>query len=424
MKKKTFSKINLDIYEETLSNGLKIFVVPKKGNNIYVTYTAKYGSDILEFTKNSKKIEVVPGIAHFLEHKVFEVKDKIEPFSFYSKNGADCNASTNHEKTTYMFSSTDKLKENLEYLLDFVEEPYFTDENVEKEKGIIKEEITMISDNPFSKLNDTSLYNSFNIHPIKNSIGGKVSDIEKITKEMLYDVYDSFYTPSNMFIVITGNVDPDDVVEIIKNKEEKRKINKIDVTVKKYDEKDSVFKEEETLYLPVSIPKVSVNIKINMVNNTDYPLFLKRCALFHFFEIKFGSTSLFAEKLKEEGIITEGFGINLSKTDNHFLFNILGESEKIEILASKIKEELKNTLIDEKEVERKNKVLISSSIYMSDSVFGINNKIVSNIIDYGNCIEDVEMLKKLTPKVYKEIIDNTDFSNMSTVIIKKEKDKI
>ena len=420
MIKKELKDLDLTLYEETLSNGLKIYIVPKKGNNIYVTLTAKYGSDILEFKNVNKDIKVVPGIAHFLEHKVFEVKDKIEPFAFYSKNGADCNASTTHEKTTYMFSSTDKLSENLNYLLDFVLEPYFTDENVEKEKGIIKEEITMIADNPFSKLNDTSLYNSFNIHPIKNSIGGKVEDIEKINKEMLYDVYNSFYNPNNMFIVVTGNVDEKEVIEIIKENQKKKKFNEYDTEIKEYEEKDNVFKKEETIYLPVSIPKLSVNIKINIENNTDYPLFLKRCALFHFFQIKFGSTSIFQEKLKKEGLITEDFGLNMVKTDKHFLFMILGESDNIELLKDKILEELKDTRIDDVDIERRNKVLVSSAIYMSDSVFGINNKIVNNIIDYNEYIEDIPMIKKLTPKVVKEIISKTDFSNVSTVIVKKE----
>ena len=136
MKKTPLYNLDINIYEETLDNGLKVFVVPKKDiNNIYVTFSTNYGSIQNEFIPiNENKMRKFPdGIAHFLEHKVFEQKSGEDPFNFFSKTGSDCNANTSNFKTTYLFVTQEKIKENLNYLLDFVQEPYFTDENVEKE---------------------------------------------------------------------------------------------------------------------------------------------------------------------------------------------------------------------------------------------------------------------------------------------------
>ena len=151
MKKIDYKGLQLDVFYEKLDNGLEIFILPKKNvNNIYVTFSTKYGSNIIEFKPIDKKeiIKVPIGIAHFLEHKMFEQKDGTDIFSFYSERGADCNANTNYTKTSYLFSSPNFLEENLNMLLDYVQEPYFTDDNVEKEKGIITQEIKMYQDMP------------------------------------------------------------------------------------------------------------------------------------------------------------------------------------------------------------------------------------------------------------------------------------
>ena len=221
MKCTSLKNLDLDIYHGTLSNGLRYYIVPKKANNnFYVTLSTDYGSNQIEFIPyGEKKLKKVPaGIAHFLEHKMFESEDDVDPFSLFDQNGANANASTDNVKTTYLFSGTTNFEENLKILLNYVNKPYFTDENVEKEKGIINQEIDMCDDSCVRKAYDHILANTF----IKNSIRiptiGTKESIDTITKEDLYTCYNTFYQPSNMFLVITGNVDVEKTNNIKKSK--------------------------------------------------------------------------------------------------------------------------------------------------------------------------------------------------------------
>ena len=171
MKKIPLTELDTNIFFEKLDNGLEVYVVPKKNiNNIYATFTTKFGSRTNEFVPLGEKdfIKNYPeGIAHFLEHKAFEQKDGIDPFPFFSANGCDSNASTDRFKTSYLFAGPNHFKENMNYLLDFVQEPYFTDENVEKEKGIIEQEIKMYKDQPFREGYDRVILNSFVKNPVR-----------------------------------------------------------------------------------------------------------------------------------------------------------------------------------------------------------------------------------------------------------------
>src|SRR5574344_360108 len=193
MKKTAINNLDLDLYYELLDNGLEIFVVPKKdSNNIYTTFTTKYGSTTNKFKINNELIEVPNGIAHFLEHKMFEQKDGIDPFTQFNNNGANANAYTDYNQTTYLFSSPNKFEENMKILLDIVCNPCFTDKNVEKEKGIIVQELKMYENNQFRKGFSKIVENAFNNHPIRIQVGGTIESVESITKEELYKCYETF----------------------------------------------------------------------------------------------------------------------------------------------------------------------------------------------------------------------------------------
>ena len=214
------------VYHETLDNGLNVYAIRKKDFSLCTAhFITKFGGLDLEFVPiNEDKMTKFPaGIAHFLEHKLFEQESGEDPFAFYTKNGADANANTSHQKTTYLFSGTGNLEKNLKYLLDFVQKPYFTDENVEKEKGIIEQEIKMYDDVPYWKLYDSTLNNAFHVHPLKYPIAGTVETINKITKDDLYTCYNTFYHPSNMFLTIVGNFDPEKVIKTIRSNQKKKK---------------------------------------------------------------------------------------------------------------------------------------------------------------------------------------------------------
>ena len=217
MKKNNIKFFNETLYEETLENGMKVYIIPNDNVlDTFVTFTAKYGGCNYEFKYNNKFVKLPNGVAHFLEHKMFEQKNRVEPFTFFGRTGTYSNAATNYHNTYYIFAGNNNFKENLNYLLDFVQDPYFTDENVEKEKGIIAQEIKMYDDIPDRIIYEKNIYNLFNNNPIRYSIGGSVEDITKITKEDLKKAYDVFYQPSNMFITITGKVNPNEAIEIIK----------------------------------------------------------------------------------------------------------------------------------------------------------------------------------------------------------------
>ena len=184
MKKIELKSIDETIYYEKLENGLDVYLYNKEGcTNNYVTFTTKFGSVYDEFVPiNEKKMISVPfGVAHFLEHKVFVQEHDPQPEEFFAQSGALCNAYTTFKNTTYLFSGPNNLKENIEFLLDYVQSPYFTEENVESEKGIITQEIHMCDDNPTDLLYERIRQNTFHQNPFKESIIGTVKDINKIT---------------------------------------------------------------------------------------------------------------------------------------------------------------------------------------------------------------------------------------------------
>ncbi len=410
---------DLDLYEETLDNGLKINIVPKSNvNNIYVTFSTKYGSVHDTFIPiNKNEFYKVPmGVAHFLEHKVFEQADGKDPFTFFSSNGADANASTSYYKTTYLFSGPTHFKQNLNFLLNYVQAPYFTDENVEKEKGIITQEIKMLKDNPNWQLYDKSLSNSFINHPIKYPIGGTVESIAKITKDDLYTCYNTFYHPSNMFITITGKVDPKKTISYIKENQEKKKFASFKpIVLKEYDEPDNVALEYEEINKDVSIPKASLCYKISSKN---YDINRLSIYLNTYFSLLVGNTSFLVEQLKKEKLISNGINFDVVSTDKHLLYMVEFESEKYQEVLERLKDVIGKQRITSEELNRKKKAFRSSCIYRSDNIFAINNRINNNIINYDEIIKDeFALIDSLNMEELNDILDNISFKETCVVVI-------
>ena len=427
MKKNSLDKMDLDIYEETLDNGMNVYIIPKENvNGFYVTLSTNYGSIHDEFVPIGKKalVKVPMGVAHFLEHKVFEQKDGKDPFSFYSERGCDANANTSNYKTTYLFSGTSSLHDCLNYLLDYVQSPYFTDENVEKEKGIIEQEIKMYDDSPYYKLYDGVIYNAFVNHPIKYPIAGTIESINKITKEDLYTCYNTFYHPQNMYLVITGNVDPKEMIDLIKLNQSKKEYKKIEeIKIKTYEEPDNVAIKSKHDYFDVQIPKVSIGYKIKNsfnLNINDFKFYLNIL-----FNIKFGSTSEFSEQLKEEKLITGDMDISIVNTDKHVLVTLINESENVDEVIKKIEEEIKDLNISKEDFNRKIKIKKSASIFKSDSIYALNNKIMSNIINYGKIIyNEYEKIEEFTYEEMNKIIKELNLENKTIYIIDKIETKV
>lgn len=411
------------VYYEKLDNGLEVYLYTKETmHNNYVTFTTKYGSVYNEFAPiGESKIKTFPkGIAHFLEHKVFVQKEDPQPMEFFARSGSVCNAYTTFKNTSYLFYATENLIENINYLLDYVQNIYLTEESVESEKGIITEEIHMYEDSPSDVLAEKIRLNTLSNNPYKDSIIGTVKDIESITKEDLETCYYTFYNPSNMFMVITGNFNPEEIINTIKENQSKKNFEKEDkIKIKEFKEEDKVVKEKEIINIPTNIPKVAYTLKIPLKNIkiTRRKLHLYMYILF---TTLFDETSTFDEETKKYGIINNTTYVSLMNTDTHLLISLINETPKYDDFINKVKERLSNLKISKEDFNRKKKVLISNEIFAYENIENINDIIIDNII-YDGKLEDnpIEIIEDLTIKELEELIDKLNITNTSTIILKK-----
>ena len=216
MDKKLYPRIGEEVIWETLDNGLPVCIVPKQGfSRKYALFATRYGGMDMRFELNGQWLDTPAGIAHYLEHKMFDTKDG-NALQELAKNGAEPNAFTSNAITCYYFDSTEKFYENLEILLSFVSVPYFTDESVEKEQGIIGQEIGMIEDNPEWQVYKQMMQALYRSSPARTPVAGSVESISHITAQTLYDCHKAFYTPANMCLVVVGDVDPETVLATAK----------------------------------------------------------------------------------------------------------------------------------------------------------------------------------------------------------------
>lgn len=417
---KEFDKLDISLYSEVLPNGLEVYIVPvNKNNNIYATFSSKFGSRMCEFEVDGKMIKVPLGIAHFLEHKAFEQPDGTDPFTYFSERGANANANTNYDKTTYLFSGTNFFEENMNYLLDYVQSPYFTDENTEKEKGIIVQEYEMYQDKPFTRLYEGLLKNSFINDAIKYPIIGTVKSINSITKEQLYSCYNTFYHPSNMFVVVTGNVAPEEALEIIKKNQDNKPFEaSSNINIKKFKELEKVEKTFEEIQMDITISKVLIGYKFNIsklkkLYNEKYMDYIVLL-----FDILFGSSSRINEELHDKKIIYGDIMMDYVEAGDYCLFMVGCETDKKDEFIEKVTTATNNIFVTKDELERKKKVLIGSRIALSDDIFSINDKIMANIIKYGYPICNAyEIITSLNIDEMNKIIKELSFENKSIFVI-------
>jgi len=430
MKKTPLKNLDLDLYTEKLDNGLTVYIIPNnKVNNIYAQYTTKYGSVDNKFVPigETEMIEVPKGIAHFLEHKVFEQEDGSDAFDFFGERGADANANTSNYRTTYLFSGCESFYENLDFLQSYVESPYFTDKNVEKEKGIIIQEIGMYKDSPGSVLYENLLYNTIAEHPFRYSVIGTEESVSSITKEDLYMCYNTFYHPSNMFITVTGNVDPEEVLNHIKEHQDKRNMEEAKkIEMPTYEEPDQVYKEYDEKKMNVSMPRFGLAYKFNVekiLEKTKLPINTISKYISIYFGLKGDSTSLLHEELENEGAINYGFGYDGTYLDKHVVSMVHGMARDPKYVIDRIKESLKVFDVKEEDLKRKIKASISNLIIESDNIYDMNEKVLSDVINYGDVVTNqIERVQEYDFNILKEIFDELNFDNSSIYIIYPQND--
>lgn len=311
MKQHYYDVIDETVYEHELQNGLRLFVIPKPGfQKTFVTYTTQFGSLDSRFKPLGKDefVTVPDGVAHFLEHKLFE-KEEEDLFTAFAEENAQANAYTSFDRTSYLFSATDHLENNIKRLLTMVETPYFTKETVDKEKGIIAEEIKMYQEQPGYKLMFNTLRAMYEKHPIRVDIAGSVESIYDITKDDLYLCYETFYHPSNMVLFVVGDVEPQYIVDIVEEHENLRdKTNQPKIERALIDEPKSVNQHVVSEEMKLQSPKLMLGFKNQPLDESPEKYVQRDLEMTFFYELIFGEETEFYQELLNDDLIDETFG--------------------------------------------------------------------------------------------------------------------
>ncbi|WP_312115381.1 EF-P 5-aminopentanol modification-associated protein YfmH [Brevibacillus reuszeri] len=401
METTVFEQVNETLYHEKLGNGLQVYLVPKKGfSKTYAVFTTRYGSIDSHFrTRGGEEINVPDGIAHFLEHKMFEKKDR-DVMHEFSKNGASCNAFTSFNRTAYLFSCTDNLNDNLNLLLDYVQEPYFTDASVEKEKGIIGQEITMYDDNPDWKVYMNLLKAMYQKYPINIEIAGTIETISHITKEYLYQCYETFYHPANMLLLVVGSFEPEAMMKLIRENQSAKEFPPAPQITRVFPEEPAEPAEAKVeAFLTVGLPKCMIGIKERENGLTKEALLKRDLTTKLILDLAFGTSSAVYERLYDSGLITESFDFDYSCEQDYAYTIIGGDTPDPDKLFETIKaeiEQLKQNGIDQDDFERAKRKKIGNFLRSLNSVEYIANQFTSFKFNGNDLFSVVPTLESIT----------------------------
>lgn len=404
MNRQVYENIDEEIYFKELESGLKVYYVPKLGyKKQYALFSTNYGSIDRAFKKDGELIKLPDGTAHFLEHKLFEEPDKNISEQF-SDLGLEANAFTNFSQTSYLFSGTENFYEGLELLVKFVQNPYFTDENVEKEKGIIEQEIKMYDDMAPWKVFFNCMNGMYNKHPIKIDIAGTVESIGEINRDELYKAYNTFYHPNNMVLFIIGDLDFDEIIGLIESVERKD-YEEFEVERIMEEENDDINRGLVEESMLTSRPVFNIGIKDTDLNKHGADLIRSSIVTNFVLDILFGNSSKFYNELYDEGLIDGSFGAYYSGKETYGHSLIVGESDRPREVYDRILGEIKKEprlLIKEEDFIRVKNNEIGGFLMGLNSIEFIGNLFTEfyfsdfMMFDYLKLVESIE---------YDEIID-------------------
>lgn len=404
-------ELNETIYYEKHKSGLDIYALPKEGyRQSYAVFATKYGSTDVKFRDyvTGEIVEIPDGVAHFLEHKMFEQPGGGNAFDEFSLTGASANAFTSFTTTAYLFSCTTDFYKNLETLIGFVQAPYFTDENIEKEQGIIGQEIRMYQDNPSWRAYFNTIEAMYQKNPVRIDIAGSIESIGTITKDLLYKCYRNFYHPSNMVLVCVGDVDFSEVFNTAD-----KAINpefKALPEIERFTEiePEAIFKKTAVQNLSVAMPMFYLGFKENGAKKEDL---LKNEIMNEILcECIFGASSKFYRRLYESGLISGNLSFETTNELNYSHILVGGESKSPEKAAEEIRSELKRVIsegVERDRFERIKKVFYGDFVRMFNSTEGIAQSIMEyafkgfGLFDYIKAYNEVtyenamERIKKI-----------------------------
>ena len=389
-------------WETTHASGLRVFVFPKKMTATYAVLATAYGSlDVTFRTADRPDFLTVPdGVAHYLEHKLFDNPDGTDAFARFSALGADANAYTDYNKTAYLFSASEHVPEALEALLRFVSSPYFTKATVEKERGIIAEEIRMYRDNPSDRCLQNLLGGLYHVNPVRRNICGSERSIAKITPELLYECYNTFYQPSNMFLCVCGDVTPETVTEVVDRVLPAGKPAR-EIVRGKFEEPDGVVRAEIEEQMPVAKPLFDLGVKDTVIPKNAEERLRRDAAMTLLSEVLFSRSSPFFSRLFEEGLLTSSYSHGYSGTESFAFHSICGESDDPRAVRDRFLsylDDVRRDGIPENDFLRARRSLVADQIRAYDST----EEICSNLLAFAQEGLDLFSYPALLSSVKKE----------------------
>lgn len=412
--------LNDSYFEIDHKSGFKIFVYPKENySSAYAVFGTKYGSiDTCFRVEGNEEFTTVPeGIAHFLEHKLFE-SEELDAFARYAKTGASANAYTSFDKTCYLFQCSGHFEKSLEILLDFVSNPYFTEQTVQKEQGIIGQEIKMYQDEPGWESLFALLRAMYHNHPVRIDIAGTVESISHITAELLYECYETFYNPSNMALAVVGNVTVEQVLEIadrmLKPKESRKIERKFQI------EPETVVEDTIVRNLAVSMPIFAIGYKekITTPNRTLKETLESNILL----DIIGGKTSKLYEEMLTAGLINTTFDIEYFEGFGYSAHIFNGESTEPEKVRERINKEIENMKkqgINKETFDRIKKKHYGGFIMNFNDIDSLANALIGGYFNGDGLYDQLEVLESITLEDINNRLNAINIENSSMSIIKQ-----
>ena len=409
------NKVKEKIYIEKLSNGIDVVFIPKKTNKKFIIWGINYGSINSKFLSNGKEINIPDGSAHYLEHKLFEQENGTNSLDVLSNLGVDANAYTTNNHTAYLFECTENFDAGLDELMDYVQNPYFTDENIDKERGIIEQEIMMYKDYPEWEIYMHTIEAMYYNNPIRIDVAGSKESIAEITKETLYSIYENFYTPNNSIIVVSGDFKPEEIMEKIKSrmfmKESKNEVERLYPI-----EPDSIKEKIVKAKMDISVPMFMLGFKDN---NLKDDFVKKEIALDIIFNYLYSKSSKFHNELYEEGKIISEINFNYEYALEYSHVLLQGQSDDVDYVIKRILkeiEELKQNGFDTKRLENIRRKVYGERIKDNfNSASSISTEYVTNYFRKVNLFEYFEEFETINVDYLRKVID--DMLNEKNMVI-------
>lgn len=405
----------------THSSGLRVYVFPKKMSSSYALIATKYGSleNSFKLSTDAEFTTVPEGIAHFLEHKMFENEDGVDTFERFGKTGANANAFTSFDKTAYLFSSTDNFYPSLEILLDFVTHPYFTPETVQKEQGIIAQEIRMYEDNPDTRLYYELLRAMYEKNEVHTEIAGTVESISQITAELLYKCYNTFYNLHNMILCVCGDVETERVVRVL-NKV-LRPAPKQEIIRRYPEDGAAVFKHRTEIRMQVARPQFAIGVKDSDIPKDPQEFAKRDFGMKILNELLFGTSTAFYNEMYERGILNAKFSCEYDSARTFAYNYYTGETDDPDAFFEIFKYyivEMQGKPVDPDAFLRAKRKVYADFVRLFDSTEDIASELIFNALLDVDLFDNIRLIDEIDEEYVEKLLHDCfkeDFYALSVV---------